>query len=379
VQRRLAQLQFLYMQSVLRQHQVTAAYLQARLKIWNMVLSVKISHKANIRMITVTGLFVYPVKSLQGIALDKAVLTGPGLQYDRTWMVTDQHGDFLSQRDLPAMATIRVSLTHEVLRLQHDAAGVLEIPLRRSLMGSDLNMVEGSGGVDGGVWQGTGGRPTMNVSAQDLRGQNPVDSSSGVGQIIDVTVWGDSCRATDEGSEASRWLTGILGEVDGAPVRLVRFAEGSIRPVESDSDGLITSVTAFADGYPFLVASEESLSELNRRLVENGAEPVTMDRFRANIVIRGGGAFAEDRMEVLQDSSGRYVLGIRKPCKRCKVTTVNQQTGEIPDVKEPLRTLAAMNPFPDQTGAFFGQNAILLGGNGSTIRVGDSLSASFKQ
>jgi uncharacterized protein len=326
-------------------------------------------------MVTVTGLFVYPVKSLQGIALQSAKLTGLGLEYDRTWMVTDRHGEFLSQRDLPAMASIGVELTDQALVLSHAAAGVLRIPLKRDKFDDtagrqELQILSSKAGRDN------------NASAKDSTRQNSEQGEteaklSSPSAEIDVVVWGDTCMAHDEGLEASEWLTGILGEVDGAPLRLVRFAKESIRPVETDPDGNITSVTAFADGYPYLVASEESLAELNRRLHENGAEPVTMDRFRANIVIKGAGAFAEDRMKELADVHGRYLLGVRKPCKRCKVTTVDQKTGEIPNLKEPLKTLASMNPFPDQPGAYFGQNVILLGGIGSTIRCDDVLTAEF--
>jgi uncharacterized protein len=338
-------------------------------------------------MIIITGLFVYPVKSMQGIALEQATLTDKGLAYDRTWMVTDAEGEFLSQRDLAAMATIGVSITETVLRLQHPSAGILEIPLERN-GGDDAartkNHVERNGGLTDGEFVSKGNHQQIplerngGLEHRSINRWQDGPTKQSADPVINVTVWGDTCQAYDEGPEASRWLTDILGEVDGAPLRLVRFAPESIRPVETDSEGQITSVTAFADGYPYLIATEESLSELNLRLMENGADPVTMDRFRANIVIRGAGPFAEDQMDVLSDARGRYSLAVRKPCKRCKVTTVDQHTGEISNPKEPLKTLASMNPFPDLPGAYFGQNAVLLGGNKTMIRVGDKLTESYK-
>jgi hypothetical protein len=277
-------------------------------------------------MIEISSLFIYPVKSLQGIALQQATLTTQGLAFDRQWMVTDASGHFVTQRQLPNMAQIRVRLTADALLLEHDSQPPLTITLHTS-------------------------------SAQR----------------VEVVVWRDHCQAYDEGDAASQWLTQILGQWQGGDLRLVRFADDFTRPVDPNYMNGDSADTAFSDGYPFLIVSEESLQALNAQLAANGASPVPMTRFRPNIVIRGIEAFGEDRCVTLTVSTQAYRFAIRKPCQRCKTTTVDQQTGVISNPKEPLKTLTAMNPYPHLTGAYFGQNATLTSGDKQVISVGDVL------
>jgi uncharacterized protein YcbX len=119
----------------------------------------------------------------------------------------------------------------------------------------------------------------------------------------------------------------------------------------------------FADGYPFLLISEESLEELNRRL----DEPLPMNRFRPNIVIKGSGLpHTEDIIKRFR--LGDVILNGVKPCARCKITTTDQETTLVG--KEPLRTLATYRRGADG-GVMFGQN--LIPENKGMLRVGDSL------
>ena len=277
-------------------------------------------------MIKITGLFTYPVKSLQGIALDEAVLTGKGLKFDRNWMITDSTGLFITQRLIPEMATVRVKIDDKALILEHGNTEPLHIALN--------------------------GNP---------------------GQRVTTTVWGHACEGYDEGPDASRWLTRVLGRWKGNELRLLRFAPDFVRPVEPDYMNGQSAATAFADGYPFLVTNEASLGQLNDRLLAGGAEPVPMSRFRANIVIEGLEPFAEDRPGKLTSTDAAFELALRKPCKRCKVTTIDQKTGIIEEPKEPLKTLASINRHPGLSGAFFGQNATLESGECAIIKVGDRL------
>ncbi len=277
-------------------------------------------------MIEVRALRIYPVKSLHGISLRTARLGVRGLETDRCWMVVDSDYHFITQRYLAEMATIRVTVEEDKLILEHDKAAPLVI---------DTSVV-------------------------------PNDRS-------EVRIWKDRAPAFDEGDEASRWLTSVLGRWRGKDLRLVRFPQDYRRPVAKTYLKGEDAHTAFADGYPFLVTAEESLALLNERLVQNGAGPVNMARFRPNIVISGLQPFEENNLDTLTETNGRYRLGIRKPCKRCRITTVDQDTAEITEPKEPLRTLTQLNPFPHLTGAFFGQNATLLSGYGTPISVGDRL------
>lgn len=280
----------------------------------------------------ITQLSIYPVKSLRGITLEEAELAETGLAHDREWMLVDSVGRFVTQREMPAMATISVSLNAETLRLEHPSREPLCVPL--------------------GEPDELGGRPRRTVY-----------------------VWQDACEALDEGDEASAWLTAVLGDLKGSRLRLVRFAPEYRRAVEADFLGSDEQAhTRFADGYPLLVVNTASLDALNEQLVQQDVKAVPMSRFRPNIVVEGAQAFAEVEWTELAAETG-VRLGLRKPCQRCKIITQDQQTGEAPVLKEPLRSLVLMNTQPGWRGAFFGQNAIVLGGVGSTLHVGQRLAA----
>jgi uncharacterized protein YcbX len=188
-----------------------------------------------------------------------------------------------------------------------------------------------------------------------------------------VTVWRDACMGCDEGAAASHWLTQAVGQWQGGDLRLVRFAPESVRPVDPAYMGGDSADTAFSDGYPFLIVSEASLAAVNVQLLANGAEAVPMARFRPNIVLSGMSAFGENDCKTLTATDASYRFTLRKPCQRCKITTVDQRTGVIANPKEPLRTLTAMNPYPHLSGAYFGQNATLTLGHGVVIKVGDQV------
>jgi len=278
--------------------------------------------------VKITQLNIYPVKSLGGISLEQAELDVRGLAHDRQWMVVDDIGRFVTQRQLPQMAQVTVRLDEDALVLEHPATSALRLPLQRE------------------------DQPRL-----------------------PVYVWDDQCQALDEGAAAAAWLVDVLGDFKGSGLRLVRFAPDQRRAVEPHflSPGEMAH-TGFADGYPFLVVNEASLAEVNRRLVAKGVDPVPMSRFRPSIVVEGDTPFAEDGWSAIAAFDKRWRLGLRKPCQRCKITTVDQQSGEIAVPGEPLRTLVEMNTRL-APGGYFGQNAILLEGAGCTLRLGDVVTA----
>ena len=263
---------------------------------------------------------------MHGIAVDEAELTVRGLKFDRNWMVMDDTGLFLTQRTLPKLASIRVKVNGTKLVLEEPGGSTFTVP----------------------------------ETTNGLRKQT-------------VEVWGDRCEVFDCGVAISLWLTDTLGTHKGKKLRMVRFDDTFRRKVDEEYLKGEASHTAFADGFPYLITSESSLNRLNERLIEDGSEPVPMNRFRPNIVIKGLDAFRENRIDELASADGTYRLGLRKPCKRCKVTTVDQEDGIISDPKEPLRTLTLMNTVPGLQGAYFGQNATLLSEEGGVIRVGDEV------
>jgi len=278
----------------------------------------------------ITQLTVYPVKSLKGIDVTQSDIHAHGLAWDRRWMLVDAQQRFVTQRQLPMLATIAVELTDQALVLSHPNVAPIAISLEE---------------------------PQGNLRL--------------------VKVWDDNCKALPESQDVSRWLVAALGE-QAQGISLVRFANEFTRAVEEDFLAGGEAHTYFSDGYPFLITTTGSLDALNQALIASGQSPVPMNRFRSNIVVECETAWAEDRWATLTSHNG-YELTPRKPCQRCKITTVDQQTGIIPAQAEPLKTLLSLNTHPHLKGAHFGQNATLTAGQGGVIRVGDEVVSTHRE
>jgi uncharacterized protein YcbX len=254
----------------------------------------------------------YPVKALRGGQHPSAEIEPWGLRGDRVWMVVDDNNRGLTQRELGCMALMQAANT---------AAGVM------------ITTHEGE---------------RIDVSAPD----ETADTE-------DVAVWDDIVPARVADAAANEFLSRALGR----PCRLVRLADPSARKLPREFAANGDSVS-FADGFPVLLASTASLEDLNARL----PAPVCIDRFRANIVVRGAAAWEEDEWRVVR--IGGAVFDVVKPCDRCVVTTIDPETGERPDRLEPLRTLATFRR--DRRGrVMFGQN--LVPRSLGQIEVGDGV------
>ncbi len=279
--------------------------------------------------VEVTGLYIYPVKSLKGIAVDSHPLTAQGLAGDRHWMVVMPNGRFVTQRQLPQMATVSTALDARQLVLSAEGCGSISV-------------------------------------ARDSAGGSPCEA----------TVWRDDCEAIDEGAEVSAWLTEALQSPK--PLRLVRLREQFTRPQSKpDLLGANTS-THFADAAPYLVAYQASLDELNRQLQQRGLAPVDIRRFRPNILVSGLEAFAEHRVSQLRHSRQHYVLRHCFPCQRCTITTIDQDLGTRDADMQPFKTLIDLNRMPGNNQApAFGENTVLEAGAGAGIQLGDRLSVVF--
>lgn len=137
--------------------------------------------------------------------------------------------------------------------------------------------------------------------------------------------------AADEGDAAADWFSGYLGQ----PCRLLRYAGAAGAAGAPSEDPARRQVelawapagaeTAFADGFPFLLASEASLDALNSHLAAKGEPALPINRFRPNLVVSGAAPFEEDCWSSLavgdpsasQDSL--VAFDSVKPCTRCKV------------------------------------------------------------
>ena len=276
----------------------------------------------------VTGLTIYPVKSMRGIALDHASLTPLGLEHDRRFMVIREEGRFVTQRDVPRLALIHTRLQETGIELSMQERGTVLVPFEK---------------VDGE-------------------------------QVLSA-VWGDECQAVDTGGDISEWLTSALDSTE--QLRLVRMAAGYIRPQGKPDELGESTHTVFADAAPYLVANEASLEALNCELADREFDAVPMDRFRPNIVLRGLDAFAEHRVSEL--AAEGYRLRFCHPCQRCVVTTIDQQTAVKNTEWQPYKTLRDINPMPgNERAPAFGHNAVLKNGEGQTISVGDTVSLSLR-
>lgn len=266
----------------------------------------------------IAGLFVYPIKGCRALPLADAVVEPWGLAHDRRHALATLDGRILTQREHPELARVHCSL---------DARGELRV------------QVEGAG--------------------------YPLPPTNGV--RLTVRIWNDLVEAECLAGP----LVAALSELVGQPVRLLRFPREGQRPCDPAYAGA-GAATAFADGFPILVTNEATLVRLDEALVERGAEPVPMDRFRANVVLADMPPGAEDDHDQLVLDDG-LVLDLVKPCTRCTVTTVDQDSGQSFG-DQPLALLRQLRRHPVLRQPVFGQNAVprLAADGRGTLRVGQT-------
>ena len=264
-------------------------------------------------MLKLSEIYIYPIKSLGGIHLDVANITTRGLENDRRFMLVDENGRFLSQREHPQLAIFQTKIEDNFLKITHKK---------------------------------TGQNLTINLSPPS---QSP---------LLSVTIWDDETSAIEISSEASFWFTQALG----IPTRLVYMPEESHRKTDAQYALTGEEITSFSDGYPILIIGQSSLDDLNNRL-EN---PVNINRFRPNFVFTHGEPFEEDAWHEFTVGNIRF-FGV-KPCARCIMTTIDQETGEKKS-KEPLLTLNKYRKAGNKI--LFGQNVLVsqLG----TVSIGDDV------
>lgn len=259
-----------------------------------------------------TDIYIYPIKSLGGIRLNESILEERGLKYDRRWMLVDKKGFFLTQRTLHQMALLQVELK-------------------------------------------IGGLKVFRKDDPDTHILIPFDSNTKV--MIPVTVWDDTVIGQLVDETVSKWFTNQLN-ID---CDLVIMPASTQRKM-NHKYAVNNESVSFADGMPYLLIGQASLDDLNAKL----QNPVPMDRFRPNLVFSGGRAFEEDGWDKIK--IGKSLFKITKPCARCVMTTIDQETGI--KGKEPLKTLAKYRTVSNKV--MFGQNMSLF--EGLTIKVGDPVS-----
>ena len=281
---------------------------------------------------TIARLIVYPVKSCAGVDVRESLLIESGLEFDRAWMVVDEGGVFVTQRELPRMALIQPQLKHSEMVLR--APGMLALHIA-------YDRVEGP---------------------------------------VQARVWNDTVAAYDMGDVAAQWFSDFLSE-PGRPrqLRLVRFDPEHQRLSSLKWTGGVEAQVQFADGYGLLVTSEGSLADLNERLAAAGHSAVGIERFRPNIVLAGIESHDEDRVEMLHVSTGEGEAQLQpvKPCTRCPIPDIDPATAvSSPEVGDMLRTYRAD---PRVDGAItFGMNLIVREGVEHLLKVGQVVRANYR-
>lgn len=259
------------------------------------------------RELLISEIWIYPIKSLGGIRLSSAKVLPKGIEYDRRWMLIDAENNFMTQRVFPSMALFKLSFVSGRFVIRY-ADDTIDLP--------------------------------FTYQTEPLQSQ----------------IWDDSIEVYEVSSSHSEWFSERLG----MNCRLVSFPDTNQRPIDPRYASNNEQVS-LADGYPLLVVGQASLDDLNQRM----NEPLPMNRFRPNIVFTGGEPYEEDGWKNFRIGANRFA-GV-KPCARCVLTTVDQDTA----VKgiEPLTTLATYRRIENKV--YFGQNLIPL--NYNQIAEGDPI------
>lgn len=243
----------------------------------------------------VSELAIYPVKSLAQITLDESRIDRFGLVNDRRWMVVDQNGVFISQRQYAKMCLIQPVFINNKLTLKASGSKDLKVT-------------------------------SVNVNTRHK-----------------VVVWQDECNAYDCGDDVADWLSEFLD----VKCRLMYFPKDENRLVDQ-MYAKSTDHTAFSDGFPILLISQASLDDLNSKL----EMPVPMSRFRPNLIVSGCPPFAEDDWKTIR--IGELLLNVVKPCSRCTIPNIDSTTAERGI--EPAKTLSGYRKTNNKI--YFGQNVI---------------------
>jgi MOSC domain-containing protein len=262
----------------------------------------------SLKELTLSEIWIYPVKSLGGITLKTANVFPKGLQYDRRWMLVDENGMFMTQRALPQMALFKLSLMQDHFIITFKESSI-DVPFN-----ANINFTE------------------------------------------QLKVWDDTILGSEVSKEHSLWFSQKLG----VSCRLIHFPEENPRPVDPRYK-VNDEHVSLADGYPFLIIGQQSLDDLNSRL----EVAVPMNRLRPNFVFTGGEPHEEDLWRTFSIGSNKFI-GV-KPCSRCIIPTINQDTAE--KGVEPLKTLSTYRKRDNKI--YFGQNVVAV--HSGKVSVGDKI------
>ncbi len=256
-----------------------------------------------------TDIWIYPIKSLGGIRMEHAEVLEKGLRYDRRYMLVDENNKFITQRAVPTLALFKLYFHESGFLISYQSESLI-IPFE------------------------------------------PLQKKEATPAII----WNDNVMVHELGDQINDWFTAQLK----TKCKLVFFPESHKRDIDKEFAHNNEQVS-LADGYPFLIIGKASLDDLNNRL----KDAVPMNRFRPNFVFEGGKPFEEDSWKNFSIGSINF-SGI-KPCARCTITTVDQETAKTGS--EPLATLSKFRKKESKVN--FGQN--LIATTLGEVKIGDEI------
>jgi uncharacterized protein YcbX len=267
----------------------------------------------NMNNLILSEIWIYPIKSLGGILLQKSRVEKRGLQYDRRWMLVDEKGQFLTQRKFPKMALLQVELLENGLKVYYkkDESQFVIIPFESEPL-----------------------------------------------KALQVQVWDDECAAYSISESINNWFSEML-EMN---CQLVYMPDNSKRLLDERYAKSETDINSFSDAYPILILGQRALDFLNEKL----ESPIPMNRFRPNLVFTGGSPNEEDSWKIFSIGVSEF-FGV-KPCARCVMTTINQASSE--KGKEPLKTLATYRKVGQKI--LFGQ-CLIPKNTGQIIEIGNKI------
>lgn len=265
--------------------------------------------------LTLSEIWIYPIKALGGIQLNTGKVMEKGLAHDRRWMLIDGDNECMTQRTYPTLALFQLFI---------DQAGIINVTKKNPHQDQTSISFDPSG-------------PTL-------------------GEGISAKIFDDHVIVHEVNPQISQWFASHIG----VNCKLVSFPETNPRSVDPDYK-VNDEHVSLADAYPFLIIGQQSLDELNSRL----QKPLPMNRFRPNFVFTGGEAFEEDHWRNITIGKNRFIAV--KPCARCVVPTVDQATG-IKGV-EPTLTLSTFRKRNNKV--YFGENLVAL--DHTAVSVGDKI------
>lgn len=269
--------------------------------------------------IKLSQIYVYPIKSLAGIKLNEGQLTKRGLHLDRRWVLVDADNKLITQRGYPTLCLLQQAITETGIHI-------------------------------------------YNRNKPDQQIIIPFEHTGT--EIQEVDIWDNICQGVSVNDKVDAFFSDYLQ----MPCKLL-FQPDNLERVLNKTNAADGHQTTFTDGYPYMILSEASLQDLNKRIGGNSDEGLKMNRFRPNFVVKGCDPYAEDTWKKFQ--LGNIVFHQAKPCVRCSMTTIEQETAQKHKAQEPLRTLQTYRRWGKE-GVIFGMN--IAAENTGDLRIGDELS-----